>query len=279
MAAGWSHRFGDAITPRALRDLMLRGSPSWTDFERKVWRLAIAASAVWIAYVVIFDILFFRAEPYERSESGVFVSGQFDTFDDFAGAIGRGPSSGDISRMEGIRTRNLERQARNEERKRRNDGYVWLGLQKAFVYPFTVLAALLSFIEIYEMLQRDRAKKHEEVIDAVKSNPAVEFNMGDVYKYISNSSIINRSALKDSLQVTQARNPDVSASLVEIVKIVSKSNNKDADDHLNMLTSELAKPQPNKSVLKTIWVGLKELLPVLKDATEVAKSVDEYIAS
>jgi hypothetical protein len=64
-----------------------------------------------------------------------------------------------------------------------------------------------------------------------------------------------------------------------ISKIIGSADNKNAADHLNMLNSELAKSEPNKTVLRTIWEGLKGVAPTVKDAIEAVAAIEKIIAA
>jgi hypothetical protein len=122
-----------------------------------------------------------------------------------------------------------------------------------------------------------RAALHREVLDTVTAQTRTEIIMGDVYKNITNSNLIVRSSLRDAIQKNDIENPDLSIALGEIAKVVANSGNKDAADHLNLMTAELAKPEPSKSVVRTFWSGLKELVPLVKDSVEAVAAIEKFV--
>ena len=138
---------------------LVYGLNGWQPFERKIWMMAIAASVVWILYVVIADILFFQPKSAERLESEMIVTGTFNDLSDpdqgsaFWGGIGQRPSAADRGRLESIVRSNQDRRARNQAVQEYNDGFLWRGLAKAFGYPLAWMTALLTFIAVYERLQ------------------------------------------------------------------------------------------------------------------------------
>jgi ERCC4-type nuclease len=85
--------------------------------------------------------------------------------------------------------------------------------------------------------------------------------------------------LRDAIQKNEVKNPELSVALGELAKIIGSADHKNATDHLNMLNSELAKSEPNKTVLRTIWEGLKGVAPTIKDAIEAVAAIEKIIAA
>jgi hypothetical protein len=151
-------------------------------------------------------------------------------------------------------------------------------LSSTAVWTSLVFLLVAGGVDVF-LRRRQRAQEsHNEIIDTVKAQTRTEIIMGDVYRNISNSSLIVRSTLKDAIQKNDIDNPDLSLALGEIAKVIGTGGSKDAADHLNMLTSELAKPEPNKSLLRTIWGGLKDLAPLVKDSVETVAAIEKVIA-
>lgn len=132
---------------------LLFGFKSWQPFEKQIWMMSIAASVVWIAYVLISDVILFEPRSYERLESEMFQSSGARTTQQQMERLLLGPSSQDVARMEGRVSRNTERRARNAEVQRYNESYVQRALTKAFGIPIAWLGALLTFITIYERMR------------------------------------------------------------------------------------------------------------------------------
>ncbi len=90
--------------------------------------------------------------------------------------------------------------------------------------------------------------------------------MGDVFKNITNSSIVNRSTFFDAMTNLESKSePDLMTALEKVAGEVEASGNKDAGELLEQLMEELARENPRKSLVKRSWDTLSEMLP------EVAK--------
>lgn len=111
-------------------------------------------------------------------------------------------------------------------------------------------------------LLQERAYQVEVEAAKVPSTTYKEIIMGDVFKGISNSSIINRSTFFDAVSILEARGQkDLMVVLEEISKKVDASGNKDAGEVLEQFTEELSKDQPRASLLRRSWTALTEILP------------------
>lgn len=130
---------------------LIFGFKTWQPFERQIWMMSIAASLVWVLYVLIFEVMLFQPKSYERLESTIFSSGAQNTQQGLE-RLFQGPSAQDVARMEGRISRNTERRARNSQLNEYNNSYITRGLTKAFGYPIVWLGALLTFITIYERM-------------------------------------------------------------------------------------------------------------------------------
>jgi hypothetical protein len=102
----------------------------------------------------------------------------------------------------------------------------------------------------------------------------VEVYMGDVFKNISSSTIISRSTVENAFnQVQQRFGDDVANALLQVASAVASSGNKEAAENLNGFNEELQKHQPSKSVLKSLWQGLLEVLPSLATLGEATAKI------
>src|SRR6266446_139094 len=102
-----------------------------------------------------------------------------------------------------------------------------------------------------------------------------EFIMGDSFKDIKNSTIINRSKVVNALNTIGGHvDEDTKSAIIEVANIVSESQNAAAGALLDQFNDELAKHQHDRSKLKQFWNGLTTLLPdIAKLGGAVAKIV------
>ncbi|SFE29649.1 hypothetical protein [Spirosoma endophyticum] len=99
-------------------------------------------------------------------------------------------------------------------------------------------------------------------------------NMGDVFKNISNTTIVNRSLLHSSfVKAESSVGFDKANVLNEIASIVEETKSKDAGELFDSFNEELAKPQPKNTVLKSIWKGMTEAAPLLLTTAEIVEKV------
>jgi hypothetical protein len=116
-------------------------------------------------------------------------------------------------------------------------------------------------------------------IDRYTTNNIQEVVMGDQYKNITGSTIINRSVLTDSLnKVRIERGEDVAKALELVADVVSKSGNKRAGELFDSFNEELKKPEPKKSVLRSLWDGLVSALPTISTMAGVAQKIASLFA-
>jgi hypothetical protein len=116
-------------------------------------------------------------------------------------------------------------------------------------------------------------------IDRYTTNNIQEVVMGDQYKNITGSTIINRSVLTDSLnKVRIERGEDVAKALELVADVVSKSGNKQAGELFDSFNEELKKAEPKKSVLRSLWDGLVSALPTISTMAGVAQKIASLFA-
>lgn len=98
--------------------------------------------------------------------------------------------------------------------------------------------------------------------------------MGDNFENVFNSTIVNRSVFFD---VMKNEDDDKSLLLVKMKRIVEESQNEDAIGLFNDLLEELSKKEPRKRRLRSFWNGIVELLPHIKNITDIASNIDKLI--
>ena len=83
---------------------------------------------------------------------------------------------------------------------------------------------------------------------------------GDTFMGISDSTIINRSKVSDAFNAVRERDGDeVAQALVELAQEVASSDNVPAQAVFESFRREVAKPTPEKGLLKKLWDGLLSL--------------------
>lgn len=98
--------------------------------------------------------------------------------------------------------------------------------------------------------------------------------MGDTFKDIKNSTIINRSSVEKSFnKVKESFDEDTAQAILKVAKAVESSGNKDAGELFNSFNDEIAKPEPKKPVIKSLWQGLTTMLPTILTLTGVVEKI------
>lgn len=101
-----------------------------------------------------------------------------------------------------------------------------------------------------------------------------EIVVGDKFQNVSESTIVNRSVLQNAFnQVAVTHGPEILAALESLASQVKGSGNPAAIEILQEFTSELAKPEPRKPILQSLWSGLIEAAPSILELAGVAEKV------
>ena len=101
-----------------------------------------------------------------------------------------------------------------------------------------------------------------------------EVVMGDIFKNISNSTIINRSHVEKSFnKVNEKYDEETAKAIIKIAEEIERSGNRDAGALFDGFNQELAKPEPNKTVLKTIWDGIVTHLPSITSMVDIVSKI------
>lgn len=102
-----------------------------------------------------------------------------------------------------------------------------------------------------------------------------ELIMGDSFKNIKDSTIINRSKVVNALNTIGGQiDEDTKTAIIEVANVVSESRNAAAGALFDQFNDELAKPHRDSSKLRQFWHGLTTVLPdIAKLGGAVAKIV------
>ncbi len=99
--------------------------------------------------------------------------------------------------------------------------------------------------------------------------------MGDNFENISNSTIVNKSVLLDVME--KENSEELKRALMKLRKVVEGSNNEDAVGLFNDFLEELSNKTPQKRRLKSFWTSLVEVLPHIKNLTDISVGIASLI--
>jgi hypothetical protein len=106
-----------------------------------------------------------------------------------------------------------------------------------------------------------------------------EIIMGDVFKNIKNSTIVNRSIVEKSFnKIREEIDQDTAMALLRVAEEIDKSGNKEAADLFTNFNEELQKPEPKKPVLQVLWDGIVAALPDIAKMAEIGVSISKLLA-
>jgi hypothetical protein len=95
----------------------------------------------------------------------------------------------------------------------------------------------------------------------------------------SGNTIVNRSTVSNAFnRVKAVHSEDVAKALLDVEAAINKSGNKDAAENFESFSAELAKPEPKKSLLKTLWQGTLAALPTLQELPDVVTKISALFA-
>jgi hypothetical protein len=105
-----------------------------------------------------------------------------------------------------------------------------------------------------------------------------EVTMGDVYRNISNSTIISRSLLEGSLnKVTREAGEDTAQALRKIGEVIASSGNKEAAELFDQLNEEIQRSPSRKSLLRNTWNGIVAALPAVTAIAGVTAAIAKLL--
>ena len=101
-----------------------------------------------------------------------------------------------------------------------------------------------------------------------------EIKMGNVFKNISNSTIINESEVEECFNKISDKGDDSLANaLLEVAEKIEASKDPEAGALFNSFAAELKKEDASKTVLKTLWEGIIRQLPYINTMASVIEKI------
>lgn len=102
--------------------------------------------------------------------------------------------------------------------------------------------------------------------------------MGDNFSSISDSTIVNRSLIANSLnRLHEQGDGETAEALRLLADAVEESGNQEAAECLDSLNEELAKPESRKSVMRAMWDRIIVLLPHVASATVITTGIGNLV--
>lgn len=136
---------------------------------------------------------------------------------------------------------------------------------------------LIKHLEVLEKIALKRNLQIDEIDQKAIVKVIQKFQyvgeqiMGDKFENISNSTVINKSLLSNTLNtISSLYGNEVKKALDEISHHIENSEDKESAELLNGFNQEINNEKQNKTVLKTLWNGLVSSLP---DAAKVSTAI------
>lgn len=107
------------------------------------------------------------------------------------------------------------------------------------------------------------------------------YNMGTINNINGNNNqVFNNSTLTNSLNTIEKNHgKELSEALNALEEYVKKTKDEKAMSAVADLTKEIEKKSPKKNIVISIWNGLIQLLPPLKDITTIAMNINKLFDS
>jgi len=103
-----------------------------------------------------------------------------------------------------------------------------------------------------------------------------EVVMGDKFENIHHATIVNRSVVQNAFNKVKAEYDEETAAALKIVADeIERSKDRDAAENFNSFNEELQRPEPKKSVLRTLWTGVTIALPSILQMTDVVTNISK----
>jgi hypothetical protein len=104
--------------------------------------------------------------------------------------------------------------------------------------------------------------------------------MGDTFRDIKNSTIINRSLINGAVDTLQQANKgDSAVALEKLTELVEQSGNPEAGEYLETFSEELQRqPEPRTSILRSMWDGIQKVLPAAKQTLEITQGIEQLFS-
>ena len=137
------------------------------------------------------------------------------------------------------------------------------------------------FDEAMNLVDEKMTKQKEGITVIYKGKGDVvmgDKSSGDVFKNIRNATLINKSVVENSFNNVKAGyGEEVAKALLHIAEFIDRSGNKEAGELFDRFNEELNKPEPKKSVLKSLWEGVERAVPAITTLSDaVAKLVSLF---
>lgn len=102
--------------------------------------------------------------------------------------------------------------------------------------------------------------------------------MGDTFRNVSNSVIVNRSLVSGAFQhLAEQGEGDAAEALRRLGEVVGESGDQDAAEAFNALNEEIVSGSPKKGVVMSLLNGIANALPAVAKVAEsvgtIAKTV------
>jgi hypothetical protein len=90
----------------------------------------------------------------------------------------------------------------------------------------------------------------------------------------SGNTIVNHSTVQNAFNKVKSEYGEATGrALRSVEQAINESGNKDAAENFESFNEELQKPEPKKSLLKTMWQGTLAALPTLKELPDVVHQI------
>jgi hypothetical protein len=94
------------------------------------------------------------------------------------------------------------------------------------------------------------------------------------------ATIINHSLVEKSFnKIKSDFDEETASALKKVAAEIEKSGNKEAAGNFDTFNEELQKPEPKKSVLRSLWGGITGALPSILQMTDVIIKISKLISS
>lgn len=130
---------------------------------------------------------------------------------------------------------------------------------------------VLDKIVIKQSIKFDEKDKKAAINVVQKIQYIEEKIMGDKFENISQSTIVNRSLLQNSLNtISEKYGDDIKIAIEEVANYIDEIKNIESAELLEKFNEEISVKDSNKSVLKVLWEGLLKTLP---DTAKIASAI------
>jgi hypothetical protein len=136
--------------------------------------------------------------------------------------------------------------------------------------------ALSAIIIFHTVIQKSKCPFGQVIV----MRPIMEVIMGDKFENISNATIVNRSFVQNAFnKVKSEYDEETAQALKKVAEEIEKSKNTEAAENFNSFNEELQKPEPKKSILRTLWAGVTNTLPSILQMTDIVAKISKLFTS